>query len=446
MPVEQLQGQPADERADQFSFCVSLYEAVYGERPFEGRTVAALMMSLANGTIRTAPRGTKVPAALRRVLLRGLSQQPDERWESMRALLSELERLLRPRRTIAAILGASTALALGGIGLWTQARAESPCTGAAEHLSSIWTDAERQRVQDAIVGTGLPYASDTWIRVEVGLDEYADAWVDKHTEICEATSVGARRLGHYPSRVPDPTKPRIFGPDYLEEVHLRDGRVVRLRLVRPSDRERLREGLQRLSPESRYLRFFTSKDRLTESELRYLTEVDGYDHFAIGASAVDEDGQEGAGLGIGRFVRLTDEPGVAEPALAVVDDAQGQGLGRLLLLRLISAAAEREVRTFRCDFLAINEGMQQLLRDVSDEVEFRRDGSVVSAQFRLPVVSPDEPVERAPDIGPMFEWLKSAAGQVMQLRRTFEEYSEQLRQRWQQLQRQLRRAGPDDRS
>lgn len=213
---------------------------------------------------------------------------------------------------------------------------------------------------------------------------------------------------------------RVFGPDYVEELALRDGSRVRLRTIRPSDKERLVAGLGRLSPQSRYLRFFTDKNRLTDGELRYLTELDGEHHFAIGVSRVGDDGEEGEGLGIGRFVTLGQEPTVAEPALAVVDHAQGLGLGRLLLMRLIAAAAERGVRTFRCDFLAINRGMQELLRDVSPEVTFRHDGPVVTAEFRLPNVPADEPMERAPLVGPMFAWMKLVAQQVMELRRLFE--------------------------
>lgn len=233
---------------------------------------------------------------------------------------------------------------------------------------------------------------------------------------------------------------RVFGPDYAEESILRDGTTVKLRLIGPADRERLREGLGRLSPQSRYLRFFTSKDRLTEAELHYLTEVDGEDHFAIGASRVEPSGAEGEGLGIGRFVRLADEPQVAEPALVVVDDAQGQGLGRLLLLRLIAAAGERGVQVFRCDFLAVNAGMQHLLLGVSPQVEFRSDGPVVTGEFRLPALPADKPPEHAPDIGPMFVWFKLVAQQAVQVRRAFEAYGEQLLHRWQALQRQLRRA------
>lgn len=241
--------------------------------------------------------------------------------------------------------------------------------------------------------------------------------------------------------------PRVFGPEYTEPLELRDGTRACLRPIHPGDKEQLAAGLLRLSPQSRYLRFFTDKERLTETELRYLTEVDGEDHFALGILRLDDDGHEVEGLGIGRFVRIPDEPHVAEPALAVVDDAQGLGLGRLLLLRLIAAATERDVRVFRCDFLAINQGMEALLRNVSSQVEFRSEGPVVTAEFALPQVPANAPPERASRLGPMFVWFKLVAGQVMELRRMFEEHGEQLRQQWRLLQRELgrlRRGGGDD--
>ena len=110
MPLEQMYGQEADARSDQFSFCVSLYEALYGERPYEGGTLMALMAAMQAGMVRPAPKGTTVPAALRKVLLRGLAVDPAERWPSMHELLFELERLVLPRRW-RGIAGAGVAVA-----------------------------------------------------------------------------------------------------------------------------------------------------------------------------------------------------------------------------------------------------------------------------------------------------------------------------------------------
>jgi GNAT superfamily N-acetyltransferase len=145
-----------------------------------------------------------------------------------------------------------------------------------------------------------------------------------------------------------------FGPSYCEQVRLADGLRVWLGPVRPDDKRRLLEGLSRLSPGSSYFRFMGARRSLSERDLHYLTEIDGIDHFAIGAVLVQPDGSE-EGIGVARFIRLPGEPAVAEPAITVIDDYQGKGLGGLLLRRLVRAARERGVHRFRCQFLADNE-------------------------------------------------------------------------------------------
>jgi len=189
MPLEQMAGQSTDARSDQFSFCVSLYEALHGERPFEGRTMEALLVSLRAGQVRPAPKGSTVPEVLRRAVLRGLAKDPSERWPSMEALLTELRRLVAPRRRAFWALGVAGGLAALGVGLWQYAEVGFRCGGAKAQLDGIWDDARRQQVEDAILATGLSYAPDTSERVQAGLDEYALAWITKHTEVCEATSV-----------------------------------------------------------------------------------------------------------------------------------------------------------------------------------------------------------------------------------------------------------------
>jgi GNAT superfamily N-acetyltransferase len=215
------------------------------------------------------------------------------------------------------------------------------------------------------------------------------------------------------------TAPLRFGPDYLEHIEHVDGPQrthMVLRLIRPTDVDRLREGFARLSPDSRYRRFFAARSRLTDAELRYLTEVDGIDHFALALGLLDENGEEGDGVGIARFVRLADDPTIAEPALAVVDAMQGRGLGRLLLLRLIAAASERGITKFRSEFLATNTTIRELVEDVADEVEFSGNGSVVTATMVLPHVAPDHPNgEPGPDSSAA-QWLGLAAARAVQLR------------------------------
>ena len=191
MPPEQMKGGEADARSDQFSFCVALWEAVYGERPFEGSSMAGLMVSMMAGDLRPAPKGSPVPGTLRAMLQRGLAVDPEERWPSMEVLLSKLRRLLAPRRW--RWLGGGLALGLAALGTILAApqfvALQERCSGAQAQLRGIWDDARRQDVKDAVLGTELSYAEGTWERIEPQLDEYADAWADKHTEICEATTV-----------------------------------------------------------------------------------------------------------------------------------------------------------------------------------------------------------------------------------------------------------------
>ncbi len=89
MAPEQCLGEAADERSDQFAFCVSLYEALYGEKPFAGETVVAMLDATVRGAIREAPKGSTVPLRLRRVLVRGMSPEGADRYPSMRALLDD---------------------------------------------------------------------------------------------------------------------------------------------------------------------------------------------------------------------------------------------------------------------------------------------------------------------------------------------------------------------
>jgi ribosomal protein S18 acetylase RimI-like enzyme len=158
-----------------------------------------------------------------------------------------------------------------------------------------------------------------------------------------------------------------FNADYREEVSLRDGSRVRFRLLRPEDDLLLVRGFERLSAESRYRRFLTPKPMLSPEEVRFLTRIDGVTHVAVGAGLVLPNGEE-EGLGVARFVRLRDEPDVAEPAVAVTDDFQQRGLGRLLLDRLVAAANERGIRRFRFDVLTSNTPVLALVRNLSPTI------------------------------------------------------------------------------
>jgi len=90
MAPEQQLGGPIDARADQFAFCVSLYEALYGQLPFPGHSRNEYLDAAAAGRLRPPPADARVPAWLHTVLVRGLAARPDDRWPSMEALLAEI--------------------------------------------------------------------------------------------------------------------------------------------------------------------------------------------------------------------------------------------------------------------------------------------------------------------------------------------------------------------
>jgi GNAT superfamily N-acetyltransferase len=143
------------------------------------------------------------------------------------------------------------------------------------------------------------------------------------------------------------------------EVVLRDGTRVRLRPILPEDKALLVEGFRRLSPESRYRRFMTPIQELTNEQLRHLTEIDYVDHFAWLALDLDEPAHPG--MGVARYVRIPEEPEVAEAAVTVIDDYQGRGLGTLLLEALGAVALEHGIRRFRGYALEDNRPIREVL-------------------------------------------------------------------------------------
>lgn len=175
----------------------------------------------------------------------------------------------------------------------------------------------------------------------------------------------------------------IFDREYRETVTLADGTCLRIRLIRSSDKRLLTEGFRRLSVASRRYRFFLGKSQLSPAELAYLTEVDGIDHFAIGAVSCSDAGDDEAGIGVARFVRLAEDPEVAEIAITVIDDMQGKGVGGLLLKRLLAAAGERGIRRVRCDLLASNVRMRKLITHHCRQVCVHEHGPVVTAEIPI---------------------------------------------------------------
>jgi len=172
MAPEQFRGRVTDAKTDQFSFCVALYEALYGERPFHGSSFGALSDAVLKGAVREPPPGRDVPAGIRTAVLRGLSVDPNDRWPTMKALLAELDndRLVAGRDRFVA--GASAKLA----DIW-----EAPLLGVSSE-TLVKTETRR-----AFLATGKAYAANAFETVSRLLDDYARAWSDTYIAACEAT-------------------------------------------------------------------------------------------------------------------------------------------------------------------------------------------------------------------------------------------------------------------
>lgn len=139
-----------------------------------------------------------------------------------------------------------------------------------------------------------------------------------------------------------------------------------IRPIRPDDRQRLERSRGRFSDETMRRRFLSPKPRLTSTELRYLTEVDGDSHYAVVATPIDD---LDAIVAVARFVRAADDPATAEAAIIVADDLQGRGLGKRLAVQLADAARERDIRRFRASMLSDNKAALALMRTLSERLD-----------------------------------------------------------------------------
>jgi eukaryotic-like serine/threonine-protein kinase len=203
MSPEQLCGQTVDPRADQFSFCVALYEALYGQRPFTGDNFAQLRAAVLDGTPRPAPATSRVPARLRVILLRGLSVVPGKRFPDMDALLEALEQATARRRIgLARILGVGAtagALTFGlafGVGWQLRgSRTSSRCAVLPETVAAAWPTAvdapRRAQIRAMFLAASVPDARERYDRAAQSLDSYATAWANMHRQNCEAADTGS---------------------------------------------------------------------------------------------------------------------------------------------------------------------------------------------------------------------------------------------------------------
>jgi tetratricopeptide (TPR) repeat protein len=185
---EQYAGAPASVQTDIYAYCLTLHEALYGERPFPMTTIAGLASAKMDGAP-AAPSTTDVPRRIRSAVARGLAASPDDRWPSMSALLAELERDVSGgvRKFVPAMMVGSAALLVGTFALTDN---DDACTGARRHLEGVWDDARRSSLHATFENSGLSFAEGSEPQVVAALDGYAEGWVEAHTRSCERTQLG----------------------------------------------------------------------------------------------------------------------------------------------------------------------------------------------------------------------------------------------------------------
>jgi eukaryotic-like serine/threonine-protein kinase len=195
MAPEQHAGRTLDATADQYAFCVALWEALCERPPFPNRELAR---HKADGPppwpglahrLRATKR--KLPREIPLALARGLSPDPARRWPGLHALLDALCVHEAAGRT-------SRVMWLGGVAVvglaaamwqpWAASR-EQPCSGSRAQLEGVWDSPRRDEVRTAIAGIGAAYAGAIGSRTETALDAYADAWAAARTEACAATTL-----------------------------------------------------------------------------------------------------------------------------------------------------------------------------------------------------------------------------------------------------------------
>jgi acyl-CoA synthetase (NDP forming)/GNAT superfamily N-acetyltransferase len=177
------------------------------------------------------------------------------------------------------------------------------------------------------------------------------------------------------SRSADRQGATSYPQQWEADVVLRDGGTARIRPICPQDAEALRVFHARLSPETVYFRYFAPHPELSAEEISHLTNVDHHDRVALVVQ------RRGEIIGVGRYDRVDEES--AEVAFVILDDAQGRGVGSLLLEHLAAAGREQGIQKFIAEVLPQNGRMLSTFRFAGYAVSQATDDGVVHVSFDI---------------------------------------------------------------
>ena len=199
MAPEQFAGTGGDARTDQFAFSVALYEGLYGHRPFAGDDVVAVMANVVGGHDRRPPADSRVPAWIRKILLRGLSTQTDDRFPSMADMLAALahDPAARRRRWLTAVVGPRSWSPRSPSGTHRlSAGQRAMCAGGPARAATAWGPEQRAAVERAFAASGHKRRRARRSPRRPGLiDRYVGALDAACTrEACEATQRARRAI------------------------------------------------------------------------------------------------------------------------------------------------------------------------------------------------------------------------------------------------------------
>jgi eukaryotic-like serine/threonine-protein kinase len=192
MAPEQFAGRPVDSRADQFAFCVALYEALYGEIPFPAAACDAELASRRRALGPLRPASHRGPRALERAVLRGLARDPAARFASMDDLLAALERVVSRKRALQQ-LGVAVALAVSAVAAalsLTGGSERDPCESVDRDLAGVWDRVADGRIRAAFTASSRPHAASSYERARTALHAYAGAWTRTRRSACRAARSG----------------------------------------------------------------------------------------------------------------------------------------------------------------------------------------------------------------------------------------------------------------
>lgn len=184
---EQFDGATSDERSDQFSYASAAFRALTGESPFPAESLQAYRSALLRGERAAWPKS--IPRAVRKVIDRGLSRLPDERYPNLDALLADLERAARPPRHVTRLVVVALGLSALAATLAVRERWSKRCDLDLGAFDRAWGAEQRASVESAFERSKNSRAADSFAQVAARLDDFRSRWQGAKQEACLATHV-----------------------------------------------------------------------------------------------------------------------------------------------------------------------------------------------------------------------------------------------------------------